>query len=139
MQAFAYSLDWITCLWLGANSCSIFSELHSSEILNFRTTVNLPRAELGDSSYLRHLIPLCPGNPLNQSSPSTVSDSLPDIIPLLLPAPGQAEKSSQARLRVWRPQRRRDHLFMTESSSHGFSASFWQNLLAEKPGQCYKK
>lgn len=55
---------------------------------------------------------------------------LPSVTPFLTPGLNQAKKSSE-----FRPQRSRGHLFMIESSSHGFSASSRESLLAEESGQ----
>ena len=63
-----------------------------------------------------------------------VSGSLSAILLLPNPAPDHTQKSPQATLGGGRLQRARDHLRMSESSSHGLSASFRECLLAEKPG-----
>ena len=71
---------------------------------------------------------LCPGSPLSWWTCLPVF-VLPSVTPFLTPGLNQAKKSSE-----FRPQRSRGHLFMIESSSHGFSASSRESLLAEESG-----
>ena len=130
MHLTIHSPDWVTCLRVGRKP----TELHSVTSWLLAPLWALPRAQLEDHSPLRRLTPPSPPATLTQGSRLPVSGSLSAILLLPNPAPGQTQKSPQATLGGGRLQRARDHLRMSESSSHGLSASFRECLLTEKPG-----
>ena len=95
--------------------------------------MSLAQSTAEDPSPLRHPTPPFSSRNPHPGLQATCAWLLLGHSPSPNPAPGQTEITTDM-LGGGRLQRARDYLLMTESSSHGLSASFRECLLAEKPG-----